>query len=657
MQTIDPQKLKNLHLDKDVEEVYLYLKAYSEPKERKDWEKRDDQAWDVVENNIWEDDEKTQFEEQKQIPIVINDCIKGVQASCAVQTANKPEIKFFPVGKGDVYVAELLKRGHDLIWEKNEGGLNTYEWVEDRDVSGIGFIRAKLDPNKGPFGKIIDETLDRRCVFWDCKSKKRDFSDTHLIVAIKRSKSYIKEQYGDEVKDEDLFYDTKALQGGKSTGVTGGDNYAEAAKDKSEPDSGIEDVTEPENIWEIEASIRKVRDENWIIYRDQSGKIQTAKVDVKKGKDTEAEAEKSVPAGGQFINYWPRKREIREVRIIVGKKLIEKQEDPFGEDSDGDPICHIIGLRAQRTRNAFPMSPTNYSRDILRLKNKSLMQFTHAQAHNNNSPILEAEGAVKWIGNPGTPGSRAKVDLSKVTSLANGVTRLPSGTAQSQQFLEIVAACEKGISDQYDAPPVVKGEIPEGADPSGRTVLALQDMASTVAKPKLGSLEGALVRLAKVNIAIALKKWPREYWERLLEPDEWETWMPEKQKNKLIAGNEQETGAPPGQMPPIGQDMKAQIRQKWEQALELIRPADYSKPSGINMIDVDVKITAGSSMPTNRIAKEQMGIEKYKIGLYDRKAALEYSDDPKAEEISLRMDQMELQAMQAETMKKLAKGR
>ena len=70
------------------------------------------------------------------------------------------------------------------------------------------------------------------------------------------------------------------------------------------------------------------------------------------------------------------------------------------------------------------------------------------------------------------------------------------------------------------------------------------------------------------------------------------------------------------------------------------------------MIDVDIKITAGSSLPTNRIAKEQIAMEKYKIGLYDRKAALEYSDDPKAEEVSSRMDQQERAMIEAEAMKK-----
>lgn len=644
MQTIDPQKLKNLNLPKEVEEVYLYLKAYAEPPERKAWEKRYEEAWRVIENDIWEDDEKTQMEAQKQIPLCVNDCVKGVQASCAIQTANKPEIKFYPIGKGDVYVAELLKRCHDVIWEKNEGGLNVYEWAEDRDVGAIGFIRSCLNPNKGPFGKIVNEVMEPTSVFWDMKSRKRDFSDSHVIIANKRTKSYIKDTYGDEVKDDDLFYNEEILQGGKSSGVTGADNYAVTNKDKK-PDT-VGDATEPENIWEIEASILKVRKENWIIYRDENGLIQTVKVEKKE------DAEKSVPPGGKFINLWPRNREIREIRIIVGKKLVQNIEDPYGEDSDGDPICHVIALRSQRTRNAYPMSPTNYARDILRMKNKALMQFIHAAAHGVNSPLLEAEGAVKWTGAPGTPGSRAIVDLGKVQAVNNAVQRLGSGAGQIQQYLEIVVQADKAIADQYDAPPVVKGEIPQGADPSGRTVLALQDMASTVAKPKLGSLEGALVRLAKVNIAIALQKWPREYWERLLDEEEWTNWMPEQEKTKLIAGDEKETGAPVGQMPELTDDSKMLIQTRWQEALDLIRPKDYTKPPGISMIDVDIKIVAGSSMPTNRIAKEQIAMEKFKVGLYDRRAALEYSDDPKAEEISMRMDQSERAMAEAQMMQK-----
>ena len=665
MQTIDPQKLKDLHLPKDVEEVYLYLKAYSEPPERKAWEKRYNEAWKLIENDIWEGDEAQQIEAQKQVPIAVNDAVKGVQASCAVQTASKPEMKFYPKGgKGDIYVAELLMRGHDVIWDKNENGLNIYEWAEDRDIGAIGFIRARIDPNRGPFGKIVNETLETTSCYWDKDSRKRDFSDTHVIIANLRTKTYIMERYGDDLTDDDLFYNRDILQGGKSEGITTGDNYAAAQEGKIKSDDNIRSGAEEENnIWEIEALMRKYRDENWIVYRDERGHILTANLapTPEEGeepppkmseKEAEEQAPSMVPEGGQFIAFWPRKREIREIRIIVGKKMIQQIEDPSGEDSDGDPIVHVIGLKAQRTRNSFPMSPTNYSRDIVRMKNKALMQFIHAAAHNTNAPLREAEGAVRWEGAPGTPGSKAIIDIGKVQNLSSGVDRIAPGAAQIDRYLEIVVQAEKSIADQYDAPPFVKGQIPEGTDPSGRLALSIMDATQTISKPKLGSLEGAMVRLAKVNMALALKKWPREYWERLIEEEEWDTWIPEKEKSQLLAGDEQATGAPPGQMPELTNESKQLIRNRWQEALDLLRPADYSKPSGLSMIDIDVKITAGSSLPTNRIAKEQIATEKYDKGLYDRKAALDYSGDPKAEEIAARMDQAERAMMEAQAQAK-----
>ena len=124
-------------------------------------------------------------------------------------------------------------------------------------------------------------------------------------------------------------------------------------------------------------------------------------------------------------------------------------------------------------------------------------------------------------------------------------------------------------------------------------------------------------------------------WERLLEKDEWETLRPDQPDGapeEIEEGSQEE------------QDRKEETRQKWEEALELIRPIDTSKPPGISLIDIDVKVVAGSSLPTNRMAKEQVALDKYNAGLYDRKAALEYSDDPNAIPISKRMDAADAQA-------------
>lgn len=665
MQIIDREKLKNLKLPKEVEEVYLYLKAYAEAKERKEWLGNYDKAWNIIENDIWEPAEKSEMNQQKQVPISINDAVKGVQTSCSVQTAQRPEVKFYPIGSADLYIAELLKRGHDVVWEKNENSQNAYDFVEEREIGGLAFFRARVDKNKGPYGKIVNEILPPKHVYFDKDSNKRDFSDTNLIYAVPRSKTYIMDRYGDVLKDDDLLY-RKDMIGdaetkGYSEGLLTGDQYK--LGEKKDTPQGIE---EPEDIWEIEASMVKMRDENWIIYSDVKGEIFSRQVQLQKGEKLDEVAENHVPVGGTLINTWPRNREIRELRIIVGKKLIESTEDPHGEDSDGDSICHIIGLKAQKTRNAYPISPTTYARDPLRLKNKALMQFVHAQAHNNNAPLAEAKSAVTWTGEPGTPGSRAVVDVTKTGgTIGGGLQRIPSGSQQTGHFLEIAREAKLFVDEAYDAPAVVKGDIPKGTDPSGRAMLALMDSASTVAKPKISSFEAALVRLAKVNVAMMLSTWPRVMWERLIEPDEMNEWLPDREKaeiqNKLSIKQQKEMAEQGGMMPmqqgmvntnpgtiPIPDEIKQQIAGRWQRALDLIRPVDHSLPSGISMIDLDVKITAGSSLPTNRMAKREVAREDFKIGLVDRKAALKYADDPDAEEISMRMDQADQATMQAQ---------
>ena len=91
-------------------------------------------------------------------------------------------------------------------------------------------------------------------------------------------------------------------------------------------------------------------------------------------------------------------------------------------------------------------------------------------------------------------------------------------------------------------------------------------------------------------------------WERLIEPDEMESWTPE---GKLTEEDTQ-TGQYQGQ---DYNDLKNQIKQKWLRALENIRPKDPSQPPGYELIDLDIRITAGSSMPTNRIARQEVGME------------------------------------------------
>jgi hypothetical protein len=390
---------------------------------------------------------------------------------------------------------------------------------------------------------------------------------------------------------------------------------------------------EKEDVWEIEAHILKKEIEYWLMTPTPEGGF-SRKIF---GKDQKAEAEAAHKANYQSQNcvLWKRLVEKREMRIICGKKLIKELANPHGIDSDGDPVIPVITLCPEKTRKGKPVSPTVFAKEASRERNKRRSQAIYVVSKNVDAPIVSA-GDYKW--------ERDKVhgDVMKVDRSAPfAPTRLLPGTI-STEALNLERVAKEDVQDFYDMQDVMKGKVPTG-DPSGRTVLALQDMAGMMSKPFVRALESTLVRLGKANIAVILQNWQRPQWERLIEPDEMGSWVPKEQQK------------PPNPMEMMGGEQEKPdaeaIKGKWMQALELIKPSDPIKEGGISLVDVDVRVAAGSTMPTNRMARAAMAMELTKGGIYDAEAALDYIDDPKKDQIAARMKAKE-QAMLAAGMTK-----
>lgn len=652
---IDLTAIKRSGVDPIVYETYKELKKFKEAPARRDAMERREEAWKAaIENEMWDEKDKAEMKATGQIPVTYNKLNKGVQGNAAIVTSTKPEIKVYPTRLNDPYVAELIKWGLDWVWYRNDGNDVVYSWVEEKNLGGIGWVTAELDENRGIFGRIMFSEEDPTIFYFDPKARDNFFRDTHIIKAQLRTVAYIREEYPD-IKDEDLKFETVDAdmeQDGKITDtVVGADNYA-INPGKSDGDV-TRDEEERREVWEIEAYWLKTEKEWWAILATESDPEPTpVRLKLEEGqkpKDVlQAWREQNEDPNNPFTmaELWERKMRNRYLRIIVGKKIIEQNDpesgkkvkerrNPYGLDSDGDPVLPMIALKGQRTLSAYCMSQTTYAIPINKAYNKRHAQFLYAASKGLNAPVVRGDDS-RWTGPPDKPGSELIVTLS--TTAETSPRRLSPGTVDLSGLAMLMDKDEQSINDQYDLPDVLRGKVPKGQDNmSGRLGLALQDSASVMNNPHLRSLETAMVLLAKVLLAIMLKNWPRQMWERLIEGPDAEDWKPP-------AEDMPQQEAQPGT--PQDANEKEEIKKRWEKAIDTVMN------EGIELIDLDVRITAGSSLPTNRMARNAEAREMFGMGLVDRQAALEHSNYPGAKEIADRMDKREEMMAQAGMMGK-----
>lgn len=686
MPEIDLKKIENAGVPQDVLDVYKRVKRFFvDDTDRKTWKENRKKNWsaayplDTEGEGIWTEKEKDAMLKKGQIPIGINDLAKGIQGTCAVITAKAPGLNFSPFGSSDLYVAELFKRGWDYILSRNGGPITFYDFVQEAKVGGLGCLEARHDASKGIYGKIVIGELDPTNYYFDKKAKHRDHSDVCFGKAHVVTKRYAQETY-EGITEDDLNFspvskdedETKA----KTDTVSGKDNYALSDKKSGLPEA---DNEEDENVWEIEDwELVKVK-ELWLMIPSQGKPGEFEREVYRSTSDIEAQGWQIEPSGkvatkenrtpnpkyveGQQLGWqgepvidpqtgqdvtpqpelvdtieaviWPRRVEKRIQRIIVGKKKVSEEENPLGVDSDGEPILPIITLPHDRTLSGYPTCPTTRAYEITRSRNKRRMQSIYVISKNIEAPIVMGEGSA-W------QKDEVHGDWIKMAKDSpHPVSRLLPGTT-SAELVNMEQRDKEDINDEFDMPEVFRGKMPQGnSNMAGRTVLALQESVGVMSQPFTLAVESSMERLGKAAAALMLKTWPKSMWMRLIEPDEMQTWQPEKEK----------------QVDEQGQPVKPEanmIQRKWMDAIARVAGEDGKEP--MSMIDLDVKVIAGSTQPTNRMAKAGVAMEFVKSGIYDPQAALEYIDDPMKDEVTERMDRKRKEELEAVAQGQAMKG-
>jgi hypothetical protein len=653
---IDLNKLEHSNVSKEVLDVYKRVKKHMiDDEDRKDWKRIRTRCWNAAypldpekDDTIWTAKEREQMIKREQIPVAVNDLARDIQGASALITSKSPGLNFLPIGSSDLYVAELMKRGWDYVMNGNQGPVTLYDIVKEKNIGNLAVMEAKHDPSLGIFGKILVKDLDPEHYYFDKKSRERDHSDVNFGKAHLVTKDYALENY-EGLSEDDLNFEIikeEDKDGRIPDGKTGQDTYA--ADTNENPGQPEEKDEDREYIWEIEDWELKKEREFWVLLPDASkpsGIIKqtfsTRKGVEEAGWMIQPDGKTVVDAIGEVATFRPCMVTKRIQRIVVGKKLISTVVNPLGVDAEGAPILPIVTLQEDRTLTGYPTGKTVRALELTRSRNKRRMQSIYVVSKQVDATLVRAEGS-KWVED------EKHGDQIVETKDAQNTTRRLAPGVTSAEMVNLEQIDKQDIHDEYQINDVIQGKIPPGqTNIAGRTVLALQDMVGVISSPQVLTFESALVKLGKAVAALMLMVWPRQMWMRLIEPDEWETWRPDKEKQQVD--------------PQTGQPMQPQanvVQQKWQDAINRITGENGQEK--LTPVDIDVKIIAESIKPTNRMAKQGVAMELVKAGIYDAQAALDYVDDPKKDEIVERLErkrQEELEAIrQGEAVKQASKG-
>jgi hypothetical protein len=647
---INLDKLEKTDAPKEVIEVYKRVKAdLIDDADRKTWERIRKRCWSAAypldpnkEDSIWTAKEREEMTNRGQIPIQVNDLARDIQGASALITSKSPGLNFLPIGSSDLYIAELFKRGWDFVINGNQGAVTFYDFIKEKNIGNLAVLEAKHDPSLGIFGKIIIQDIDPTTYYFSKDSKQRDHSDVSFGKAHLVTKDYALETY-DDLKETDLQF--TAIKKEESEGdvpdhKTGMDNYA---VDTNEEQTTDPDEKEPEDIWEIEDWEFKKEKEIWVMIPDSKETYGYKRKIYKNYSDIEADGwildpdkKTAKDTMGVVALVWKRIVTKRIQRIIVGKKMISKVVNPLGIDTEGAPVLPLIALQEDRTLNGYPTGKTARALELNRAANKRRMQSIYLASKNIDALKLFPAG-IKWIVD------EKHGDYVEVPKDAAFAPTQMGPVNTSAELINLLQVDTQSIHDEYQINDIIQGKIPAGQNNMAhRTVLSLTEMVGVISSPGVLTFESALVRLGKAVAALMLMVWPRPMWERLIEPDELGTWTPDKEKPQT-----DEKGQP---IPP----QASVVQQKWKDAIDKLTGENGQTKT--DLIDIDVKIIAGSTQPTNRMAKAGVAMEMVKAGIYDPQAALDYTDDPKKDEITERMEKKRQEELDAIKQGQAVKG-
>jgi hypothetical protein len=576
---------------KEVKRSWDWFWEYKNNSARLNWIDQMEKDEGFIFGDQWSEDEKDELKNRGAPDIVYNVLGRVANWLVALLTANKIKARAAPITTSDNALTDSLNTYDSLVWHKSSGDIAFDQVIEDCVFRSCGYLLHYFDPTLNDYrGDVRYRRIDPREVYVDPAAREWDYSDAEAIIIAKLI----------SIKRAKLLYPDLASKidklGGKyaeSTSrilTTSQDQVGDDISERWTPeqfrvgDTGDLSTTgQVERIWHL-IRYSKERTPVWQFVDPLSGGVVQSSED-----PTPYFSEMGLPVP-EIVKIY--KWQVRRIESIQDDILLEDEILDLAE-----PDYPIKPFAYAWTGNPYPVSLVTSQEGKQRFLNKCLsITITNAQLA-SNPKLLVAFGTLAgptgptslddWRNNWAAPGS---------INFYQAQEGLPSPKEiypqqLNQAFFTLAKDIAFEIEQEVGIFSIMQGD-PSQAPNTFRATLSIQENGATRHKRLTRRMEMAFERLMRVALQQTLAY-----------------------VSYLDAGR-------------VVQD---------ESGKEI--PFDQSVWS-LEHWNHNVATTAGSSLPTNRIAQLQLHMELLDRGVVRPKDVRKYLDIPNVQQIDEEMDEL-----------------
>ena len=545
----------------------LYRRA-RDSRRNSGWEVGARDAVDFRFGNQLTSQEHTDMQNVGQPDIVLDRIHAAIDRMKAFLTARNPKFSALPREDSDQKMASTWRIILEYIWDISEGNVQFKQAVDDYATVGVGYMMGYIDRDADAGkGEVKVKCVPWASVYWDSSARERLYGDAqYCILSAFVTRYALISQY------------PKLGEIHEGTGKQLIDTITSTEDDDEDfPTSNrynINDIQTPSEIKDLDFWNKRHK----ILTYFEPTKVPFYWI--KEGESERLinqEQLQQLYGNQEFaIMVTTGAIQIKEVQQTRWRETAVLGQHILYSNLLNTDICPVIPFPNIWTGTPYPKSDINKNKDAQRLLNKIVSTITMHLQTSAGSKLLIPEGSVEDIG-------ELERNFTNPTYVGQfnpefGQPVVIQTTPLASEAYYLIDRLEHYIDLNFGINELAQG-FKGGTTGAVRTDLMLKDEGESRGKSKLQDIEASLSRVGKVIKNLAQGHYRIDKLFQIAQPN---GSKPRETRVNIYTPRENEI---------------AQIA------------------NDITLGEVDVKVVAGSSLPSNRQVEEATAMEAFKLGL------------------------------------------